>query len=177
MHKVCKRWAQAGLWTSKEAVFLTLGYYHCDFREAISEGAEPDDFEFLGKRIQTAIDLKKLKPLSTKEGEKLYPTEYVAWAQSEGIDIPAELVEAVEAYGLSPSPKDILTERPLGTKEKNSILKVLHGIIKANYKIDVSSASAPNEITKIVKDVLKSEDINEDTVRKWVGLALGIYQK
>lgn len=65
-------------------------------------------------------------------------------------------------------------EKPLSTREKESLLKLIIGMATGGYGFDPSAAKS-SQVRHITDDVLAAGlTIDEDTVRKWVKEAVGL---
>jgi len=100
------------------------------------------------------------------------PTRYVEWARQVLIEVPPALVAAVEAYEEragrrkpAEQPKPI---EHLGTRERESLLKLVIGMAVAGYGHD-PRARRSDKVAEIAADLERlGIGLSDDTVRKYL---------
>ncbi len=90
-------------------------------------------------------------------------------------DSPEKRIEDLENYifcsSRHPNIKDRKFSKPLHTREKESLMKLIIGMAIDGYGYDPEARKSP--IPKELSDTLSSWgiDISDDTIRKWLKLA------
>ena len=176
-------WSRLPLWTLDEAVALSLGKNPAIVTwSGIEEYAESSPFAARFANLRRFV----LRANEAQQLSKLIsPTDYIAWAKANGVHVPSDLEESVQASsGEKPDWKALYEEeklrhastrdelerhkaagKPLSEKEKNSYHKLLLGMAVAFHGYDPHASRSP--VPRQIADELKSNgiSIDEDTVR------------
>jgi len=161
-----KEWAMKEYWDPLEfgrlAVGLT-GYAHYDANSATLNHDANARAEELAQSALRSIHANTLKDRPT-------PREWLAWAQARDIEVPAGLQAAVAEH----EPPPAIHERPKSmsaqTKEKETLLRIVGGLAKAGYRVDLGFPhAAAQEIVTELQGV--GVDIAKDTVAKYLKMA------
>ncbi len=192
-------WIKAAHWTLDEAVALSLGK---NPRTVNWTAIQP----YLGQSPFAAkFDQRRMLATRARDANQLadsnVPGFFLAWAIRNDIDVPADLVAAVEARGhqvadwktayddaqttieaLRTELDDLRqelakgrqsepaerAEKPLITRERDTVLKLIIGIAMGGYGYDPRAKRSP--IASEIADELAGFglSIDEDTVRKWL---------
>ena len=179
-------WSKAAFWTDEEATALMIGR---------NPDVVTEDFVLHTKdKCATAESYKSLRMLTKRAfGLQGYrtakPSRFIAWARDTKINIPEELLEAVQPE--LPSAQELLVEnrqlreklselesrttpaagKPLHTRERESLLKIVLAVAKKKYHFDPAKAknAAASNIANTVHEI--GFRMDEDTVRKFLNEA------
>lgn len=163
-------WAKIGLWSFSEAAILALGGDPHDQHAEYFYPNISDQFPILKTRIERAVKLKKLK----SSGAYVFPRDFINWAEIEKIDLPKLLIESVKE--LTTNPNELSADKPLSTKEENSLLKIIAALVYSKFNYSPTSANADHIIREVLKSVAESKiSISTDTAEKWIKTAVGRY--
>jgi hypothetical protein len=142
----------------------------------------------VGARLRRCVPLcqaiRKIRDLALRSQDSgqlpqhIEPLRFLDWAKRNGIDAPVDLQEQVKTRSYdaegstltlqSASQEASPEEKPLGTRERDTLLKLVIGMAVKNYGFDPQARRA-SEIPTIIHD-LDSLGIPLDpkTVRKWL---------
>lgn len=137
-------WARMPKWSSKETA-------------ALLAGIDPDrlkyDIERVPELAASAPGITKMKRISQilkrydysasiSPDSYLSPSEVLSWASRFKVEVPEPLASAVAAMWDEPILSNAV-DRPLGTKERNNLLRMIAGLAKeAKYDISEGSGAA-----------------------------------
>lgn len=175
-------WSKVATWTLDEAVSLSLGRQPSHSSWAYIEplvGRRSFATEFGARR-----ELLKRAHLSGQIEDPATPTEILVWANKR-VSFPVDLIEAVHSFN---DPKDrrksdptnatesthLLSEKGLGTRERDSLLRLVIGMAVTGYSYDPKSTRS--KITQeIANDLeLSGVGLDVDTVRRYLNEAKGL---
>ena len=88
--------------------------------------------------------------------EPITPSAAVNWAKSKAISIPPELVP------LAAGPRE------LGSRERQSLMKIILGTAKAKYSFDPGAAASKVHQAIALDLQQQGHAVDVDTVRKWL---------
>jgi hypothetical protein len=171
-------WSRAAYWSIHEGVALLLGKAPDVVNwESVRDYAEVSPF---------AREYAKLRDLALRAQEsgqlalRTEPSTFFDWAKRTGIEYPSELEEQVmsttratraEAVTEPPQapPQNVVSkEKPLLTRERDTVLKMLGGMAVMKYGYD-PKAVRNTAISAIVDDLdAAGVHVDTDTVRKWI---------
>jgi hypothetical protein len=104
------------------------------------------------------------------------PRAFLDWAKRSGIECPCELEQHVTSTtpvarvnDPAQTPHEVVTkEKPLLTRERDTVLKMLGGMALKKYGYDPQAVRNPG-ITAIVADLdAAGVHVDVDPVRKWI---------
>lgn len=182
-------WCRMARWDVAQAAALSLGLDPEAFKLETGDDLEPElQTRYLKRRALVLNHVQTGRILHSVE-----PVDFLSWAQSNGIEVHAALVEAVESVGgtianwrleaeqsraeLSKcrAKVDEITghaaasnRRTLLPKEEASLLKIVLGVAMAEYGF--APGRGNSRAPKAIADALRTHGItiDEDTVRKWL---------
>ena len=163
-------WGKMPYWEIDEALYLTFGICpesDYDPPKIYDKEKSPVSKKVrkLGKILRRARKVKELT-------DPVKPSTYVEWLKKYQIDVPKQLQHlAVNTNdGTTTKTEENITplEKPLHTKEKETLLKMIAGMAVDAYGYDPSAKRSP--IPKEIADILTEHGISldQDTVRKWL---------
>ena len=156
-----EKWKKTDLWTIYEGAWLVAG-------TEPPEGGNVDAFdtqpggcvadEIYG-HAKNAIDVGKLEVISHRMpplwNQRVKPSAFIAWLiERADFEVPPELLELASQ-----------TDRPLTTRERDTLLKLIIGMAVKGYGYDPTAArnEATSEITKDLDEL--GIGLDADTVR------------
>jgi hypothetical protein len=155
-------WVKMAYWSTKEAEALFAGFEphlmtRSDFPNTVKTG--------LFLRIEQHHEAFKRAVGAFQLDESDTPQAYLKWAKRLNIKIPAELEILV---GL-PEPKaKAPKEKSLGTRERETLLKIIIGMAIEGYRYNPGAAKN-TAVSEIANDLEKlGITVSDDTVRKWL---------
>ena len=153
-------WAKMPSWTADEAAALTLGLSPQLVRK-YPDVHHPiiDRFHRFTNMIARACAANDLA--NSEYG--ITPDDYLAWATRYGFDVPAELAaEVTSAQATTPKRTK---DKPLGTRERDTLLKMILGMAVAGYGYD-PLASKSSTVKEIHDDLIRQGlNLDQDTIR------------
>lgn len=172
-------WASQGTWSLEQAAALLL-----EKDPDVVSFATLDDYAtgsiFAAKFAKLLFALDEAKGRRQLAGQ-VTPSELVEWARAHRVKVPPNLVQSIEAAAAAQvkcakenakSDQRAVTpnERTAWAKERQSLLKILAGVILEAYTKD---AFAGRDLAREITGDLHSRGIpiDEDTVRKWLNEA------
>lgn len=164
-----EQWSKIVLWTPKEAGMLSFYIDPDNTSEMMVENGEETivKLDLLIRRIERAIEAD----LIPVHKDKIRPLDFVNWAEIEKIELPEEMLAAVKLLGSNNM--EISTQKPLITKERESLYKIIRGVIRAKYNYDPLSPTASKSLIHIVHSIQSNEEIHGDTIEAWISRAFG----
>lgn len=151
-------WAKMPSWTAEEAAALTLG---------LCPQADIQEWHPPVRRFATIREMIRRACASGDincDEHGIAPTDYLKWANQYELAMPAELaaeVARIQAL-VQKRPKD----RPLGTRERDTLLKIILGIAVGGYGYDPKQAKSQT-ITEIHSDfALHGLNLDPETIRR-----------
>jgi len=179
-------YAKLEYWEDAEVVALLLGRNPKVLIPTRVRARQPYA-EILRRYSEVSELLMRAK--ATRHLRLLKPGYVLGWARKIGLDVPQELEEAIVGYGRDIiDPADKLagrqpfrkakstalarartdTEKPLGTKESESLLKLVIGMAVGGYRYDPKMQR--NATTKDIADDLEEAGValDRDTILKWL---------
>ena len=168
-----KNWAKMDYWTLQEAVCLSLGFkpengaelksrFYSRYEPIIPLG--PSQFF----RNRTAI-IKRASFREKNDTKKVSPKVFVSWAKSKGLEVPSELLTAVDYKSDSPRPSML---NSVDKRKYDTSLKVVLGLLAEQYGEDFNSVT--REMKEDVSSGLKRFGLALDpkTIAKMLGEAV-----
>lgn len=163
-----KRWALAPTWTLIEGIALSMQVPPSFVPREQDIRQLPDEMGVEGmRRYEFALRANKQRQLRNNPT----PRDFLDWATTVGFAFSKAWDEAVpksakEADDQARAPKS--KDGNLGTRERDTLLKLVIGMAIAGYKYDPQADRNPS--TKEISDDLHSLGIglDPDTVRKWL---------
>ena len=171
-------WAKMPYWTPAEAAALALGLCPEAMKRidhAQAEATPPVVLEYLRLR-KLVWRSRKLEELRSIHGY-IDPHGYLRWSERHGVGVPSELASAVRASRESdaaaseasakqltslPKPSEA---KPLMTRERDTLLKLIAGMALAGYGYDPKAAKSPT-VKEIWDDLaLRGILLDQDTIR------------
>jgi hypothetical protein len=184
-------WSKMGYWTLGEAVALTLGrspeklnperlkrqtppfkfaleydrrmelVERADAVGLLAERCRPEQFLAWAKRVELSYPLELEVILSRKAGPTV---DWKARYETEAATLAACKAELEQVRALLAA-KDA---KPLGQRERESLLKLVIGVVIDAYGYDPHASRSP--VTREISDILARRGIalDEDTVRKYL---------
>ena len=98
------------------------------------------------------------------------PQDFLNWMRQVGLPIPGSMAEVIEGTSSEDDkpPTTSSGDESLGTRERDSLLKLVIGMAIAGYRYDPKSSRGP-ATTEIVNDLAKlGIPLDPDTVRKYL---------
>ena len=165
-------WAAMAYWELDEAVALTI--------DLEPSALDRTDFPI---RVKQYIRLKMqavANPIKREwEGASIKPFYFVRWAKLHYIDFPQTLAQLIQPldpdrkYSNAQQTSEAVksTEKTLGTRERDTLLKLVIGMAVAGYKYN-PKASKNAAVSDIASDLERlGIAVSDDTVRKWLSEA------
>ncbi len=170
-----RHWAQFDYWTIDEAVCLSLGFEpkrSVDFAPRFQARYEPvsptKPYDFFRERT---VLIERASFREKTDQASVSPREFASWAVSKGLQVPSEMLAAVDHGCDAPRPKML---NSIDRRQYESAMKVILGLVASNYgyrdgaisteiKRDISSGLAdlglsldPKTLNKILSDAIGS---------------------
>lgn len=105
---------------------------------------------------------------------EVHLSEFAAWTQKIGLDVPEEMRKIAAAPSSLASTNQstdtpiVAAEKPLGNRERDNLLRVVIGMAVAGYRYDTSAAKNP-AFRDIMNDLERlGIEVSDDTVRKFL---------
>jgi hypothetical protein len=160
-------WSKLACWELDEAVALSFGKSPKAVSWGLICGYERSS-RFVAKyaRLRRLVERAEcMEQLSAP----ILPASFIAWAKLHEIELPPDLVAAIEARVERVSSKQSRKQQPdLLPKERETVLKLIIGMAIKGYAYNpaLARSEVPAEITSDVHKLGLS--IDQDTVRKWL---------
>ena len=164
-------WAKMDYWSLEECACLSLGFrpeklpkYNGDLTSRY------DAVNFFKQRI----DLILRAPFKTLTGAGMVsPAEFVSWAKSKGLEVPSEMLTAVDVGKVGPQTKMLSS---IDKRQYDSSMKVILGLLASHYGYREGAIS-----TEMKKDILSGLadlglSLDPKTLNKLLGDAIGSRQ-
>jgi hypothetical protein len=178
-------WGWLPLWTLEEAIALT-----CGKDPAVVTWAEVEHYVGASPFATRFCNLRRFVLRAREAGQltdPVPPEVYVVWAKAKGILLPTKLKTSIAAgqhEGDRKGRNKQITasgtnfegreaaDKALGTKERNTFLKLVIGMAIRGYGFDPHAAKSPK--TKEIADDLEALNIplDQDTIRAKLGEAV-----
>lgn len=172
-------WASMAQWELEEALALTI-----DVEPAVlNKSSFPENV-----KKYLLLKLHEVREPIRREwlGVTIRPLWFVKWAQSHYIDFPKELAELVLALDptrkkLQDKPQEILAEKPMGARERATLLEIILGMAIDKYGYDASAPDKKSDVPKAINNSLMRAGITNppsaETIRKKLRLAAGFSEE
>jgi len=157
-------------WTAEEAAALTLGL------SPQTVGRLPDvnhplidRFHILRKIISRAFAAN-----DTGSGEYgIVPADYLTWAKLNEFDVPTELAaEVARVQTLTPKRS---SDKPLGTRERDTHLKIILGMAMGGYAYNPTASKSPT-VREICDDFDRlGLNLDQETIRRKLKEAAALF--
>ena len=157
-------WGKAAHWTLDEATALSFG----KAPEVVNWASVKDlvDLSPFATQYARVLDLAHRAKEQQELHDPVVPSLFLAWAKRNEFDYPPELEEQVNARGQLALQST--KEKPLGTKERQSALKLIIGLAIGGYGYDPSERRS-SKVSDINDDLARHGlSLDPDTVRKWL---------
>jgi hypothetical protein len=171
------QWSKAAYWTLDEGVALLLGR-----APELVSWASVSDYAQLSPFVRQYAQVRDLAVRARERAQlalRNEPRAFLDWAKRSGITYPSQLEQHVRSAACGGKGEDaqaspqemVTTEKPLLTRERDTVLKLLIGMAVQRYGFD-ARAKRGTAVSEIVND-LDSLGISLDpkTVRKWLNEA------
>lgn len=157
-------WSRAACWTIEEAVALSFG---CEPRvvnwPALKGTGHPFEMRYAERR-SLAIRARQMDQL--KDFNE--PEAFIQWAKRQGMSFDPDLEKAVSDGKKALKATQARGDENLNAKSRQSLLKLVIGLVAATYGYDPQRARTP--IAREIEGDLDRVGISldEDTIRKWL---------
>jgi hypothetical protein len=137
-------WAKMEFWTINEAACLRLGFKPEKMPSKPKQYSPPSDVvNFFWDRMSL---IQRAPFNENSEQDAVQPRKFVSWAEGKSIEMPAELIDAVNSNVTIQSPKMINT---VDKRQYDSALKVILGLLSSQF------GYRSGEITADIKSDIK----------------------
>ncbi len=157
-------WKKMAYWDINEAIYLTFNIcpesdYNPPKEYSKKHSPTSQQVQKLGNIARRAIKSKELT-------DPVKPSDYIQWLRHIKVDIPEQLNELLVQKKTNTVKTDI--EKPLHTKEKETLLKMIAGMAVDGYGYDPAAKKSPipSEISSGLAE--QGISLDTDTVRKWL---------
>lgn len=158
-----EHWSRMAYWTLEEGIALSYGY---DPNLVNPEwfAAQPHSF---GDEYRRQVELAARAMAKGLLEEHSQPLAFIAWAKTIGIPFCPKLEESVRKKNRTVA-GSAEQNRPLGTKEQQTLLKLVLGLAVDGY--GYRPKDSRSKVIPEIKRNLESVGVklDEDTIRKWL---------
>lgn len=168
---------KAPLWTLETGLLYCYGFKGYDNHLDLAclnklenfKPLQPNKLSTIYKYIIDAFKLNEIMLINNNYEEKRFeyvwyqirPKDLISWLDTQGFDFPMRSV--TRHIGTS----DTIKEKPLTTKEENSMKRLIYGLFQSCYRWDGQSPLEPL-LRQASGDMSEFGGMNEDTIRKYV---------
>lgn len=158
-------WSKMARWKPDEAIALTV---NLDPSVMNMKGLPSHILDYLSKQVMEITEIVGRAVAAYELNSPMKPEKYLEWAKRRRIDFPEQLATLILSRDIAPKPlaKPLANqEKPLGTRERETLLKIILSMALDKYKYDPDAAKCGG-VTRIVNSIrLAGFDISDDTVR------------